>query len=97
MKRNETLETPKVLIVGAGPAGLGVALALKKCGVSELLIVDARDVGASFQSWPAGMSLLTPSFNSNSFGLVDLNAIDPDTSPADLFKTQHPTGKHYAR
>ena len=97
MNTKEHLETPKVLIVGAGPAGLGVSLALKQAGVTEQLVVDARDIGASFENWPKGMSLLSPSFNSNSFGLTDLNAIDPDTSPADFFKTQHPTGDVYAK
>ena len=43
------------------------------------------------------MSLLTPSFHSNSFGLTDLNAIDPETSPADYLRTQHPTGEQYAK
>ena len=42
------------------------------------------------------MSLLTPSFFSNSFGLTDLNSIDPDTSPADFLHTQHPKGVGYA-
>jgi len=42
------------------------------------------------------MKLLTPSFNSNVFGQVDLNAIDPVTSPADFLHTQHPDGNSYA-
>jgi len=87
---------PRVLIVGAGPAGLGISMALKHAGVPDQLVIDAREVGASFSAWPRGMSLLSPSFNSNSFGLTDLNAIDPFTSPADFFKTQHPTGDAYA-
>jgi len=86
----------RVLIVGAGPAGLGISLALKKAGVTEQLVVDAREVGAAFRAWPRGMSLLTPSFFSNSFGLTDLNAIDPDTSPADFLHTEHPQGPGYA-
>ncbi|MEM7144904.1 MAG: NAD(P)/FAD-dependent oxidoreductase [Verrucomicrobiota bacterium] len=85
-----------VLIVGAGPAGLGVAAALKRAGVVDQLVIDSRDIGASFRNWPRGMSLLTPSFHSNSFGLTDLNAIDPDTSPADFLRTQHPEGHRYA-
>lgn len=85
-----------VLIVGAGPAGLGVAAALKRAGVIDLLVVDAREIGAAFRSWPKAMSLLTPSFHSNSFGLTDLNAIDPETSPADFLRTQHPDGRQYA-
>ena len=96
MKLNSTMTQTSVLIVGAGPAGLGVALALKQAGVTDQLIVDAREVGAAFRSWPRGMSLLTPSFNSNSFGLTDLNSIDPHTSPADYLKTQHPQGPGYA-
>lgn len=96
MSAEEPLYKPHVLIVGAGPAGLGVSMALKKAGVTEQLVLDAREVGAAFKAWPQGMSLLSPSFNSNSFGLTDLNAIDPETSPADFLKTQHPRGESYA-
>ena len=42
------------------------------------------------------MSLLTPSFHSNSFGLTDLNSIEPETSPADFLRTRHPKGLQYA-
>ncbi len=94
---NASLEQPRVLIVGAGPSGLGISKALHTAGVTEQLVVDAREVGAAFQSWPEGMSLLSPSFHSNNFGLTDLNAIDPFTSPADFLKTQHPTGPSYAK
>lgn len=87
----------QVLVIGAGPAGLGVAIALKHAGVSDFLIVDAKEIGASFRAWPKGMSLLTPSFYSNSFGLTDLNSIDPKTSPADFLRTQHPTGHAYTK
>ena len=52
----------EVLIVGAGPAGIGVATALKKAGVTDMLVVDAREIGASFLNWPRQMSFLTPSF-----------------------------------
>lgn len=86
-----------VLIVGAGPSGIGVATALKQAGVTDMQIVDAREIGASFLNWPRQMSLLTPSFHSNSFGLTDLNAIDPETSPADYLRTQHPKGDQYAK
>jgi putative flavoprotein involved in K+ transport len=86
----------QVLIVGAGPAGLGVAAALKRAGVIDILVVDSKEIGTSFRAWPRGMSLLTPSFYSNPFGLTDLNAIDPETSPADFFRTQHPPGEAYA-
>ena len=96
MKSNQSITQTKVLIVGAGLAGLGVALALKQAGVTEQLIVDAREVGAAFRAWPRSMSLLTPSFFSNSFGLTDLNSIDPNTSPADFLHTQHPKGHGYA-
>ena len=86
-----------VLIVGAGPSGIGVATALKQAGVTDMQIIDAREIGASFINWPRQMSLLTPSFHSNSFGLTDLNAIDPETSPADYLRTQHPKGDQYAK
>jgi putative flavoprotein involved in K+ transport len=86
----------QTLIVGAGPAGLGVAVALKQTGVSDFLVIDAREVGATFRSWTKSMSMLTPSFHSNPFGLTDLNAVTPDTSPADFLRAQHPDGKGYA-
>jgi len=97
MSETSSVTSTKVLIVGAGPAGLGVSLALKAAGVTDQLVLDAREVGAAFRSWTKGMALLTPSFNSNSFGLTDLNAIDPVTSPADFLKTQHPEGAAYAK
>ena len=96
MNSTTSIKQTRVLIVGAGPAGLGVSLALKKAGVTEQIVLDAREVGAAFSSWTSGMALLTPSFFSNSFGLTDLNSIDPDTSPADFLNTQHPDGPSYA-
>ena len=86
-----------VVIVGAGPAGLGVAIALQRCGIADFVILEASEPGASFAAWPREMRMLTPSFYSNPFSQPDLNAIDPETSPADFLRTQHPTGKDYAR
>lgn len=96
MTNNISITQTSVLIVGAGPAGLGISLALKQAGIIDQLVVDARGVGAAFRAWPKTMSLLTPSFYSNAFGLTDLNSIDPDTSPADFLHTQHPKGGDYA-
>ncbi|MCX6838667.1 MAG: NAD(P)-binding domain-containing protein [Verrucomicrobia bacterium] len=86
----------QVLIIGAGPAGVGCALALQAAGVEDVLVVDHKGVGASFEAWPEQMRLLTPSFHSNAFGFADLNSISPETSPADFLNTQHPSGKAYA-
>ncbi|MAM92494.1 MAG: monooxygenase [Opitutaceae bacterium] len=85
-----------VAIVGAGPAGLGCALALREIGVESLTILEANRVGSSFDAWPEEMRLITPSFHSNPFYATDLNAINPRTSPGDLFGTEHLTGKQYA-
>ena len=86
-----------VVIVGAGPAGLGCAAALKECGIENLAIIDRREVGASFDAWPAQMRMISPSFHSNPFAQPDLNAITPHTSPADYIHSEHPTGPEYAR
>ena len=86
-----------VLIVGAGPAGLGCVIALRECGVENMLVVDREGVGSSFEKWPQQMRMITPSFHSNPYGQADLNAITPHTSPADYLRTEHPTGQEYAR
>jgi putative flavoprotein involved in K+ transport len=86
----------QVIIVGAGPAGLGCAIALRQCGVEQTLVLDRTHVGASFQRWPTQMRMITPSFHSNPFGQTDLNAISPETSPGDFLSTEHPNGIEYA-
>ena len=86
----------QVAIVGAGPAGLGCAVALKEFGVNDIIILDRHEVGASFRRWPQEMRLITPSFTSNAFGLLDLNAIVPGTSPAFMLDREHPSGIGYA-
>ena len=58
MNEDTEITQTRVLIVGAGPAGLGVSLALKQAGVTDQLVVDAREIGAAFKAWPKGMSLL---------------------------------------
>jgi len=86
----------QVAIVGAGPAGLGCAVALKEFGVDEVIILDRHEVGASFRRWPQEMRFITPSFTSNAFGLLDLNAIVSNTSPAYTLDREHPSGVAYA-
>ena len=86
----------EVAIVGAGAAGLGCAVALKEFGVDDTIILDRHEVGASFRRWPQEMRFITPSFTSNAFGLLDLNAIVPGTSPAYTLDREHPSGIDYA-
>ncbi len=85
-----------VAIVGAGPAGLGVARVLRDLAIADVKILERREIGASFRRWPAGMHFITPSFPSNAFGLVDLNAINFDSSPAYALKREHLSGAEYA-
>ena len=87
----------QVAIVGAGPAGLGCAVALKEFGVRDITILDRHEVGASFRRWPQEMRFITPSFTANAFGLLDLNAIVPNTSPAYTLDREHPSGVAYAQ
>ena len=86
----------EVAIVGAGAAGLGCAVALREFGVDDIIILDRHEVGASFRRWPQEMRFITPSFTSNAFGLLDLNAIVPGTSPAYTLDREHPSGIAYA-
>lgn len=84
------------LVIGAGPAGLGTALALD--GVEDLLygVVDRGKIGQTFLDWPEQQTFLTPSFTGNGFGATDLNAIHPLTSPAYSLGVDYPTGQQYA-
>ncbi|MEX0794617.1 MAG: NAD(P)/FAD-dependent oxidoreductase [Pirellulaceae bacterium] len=85
-----------VVIVGGGAAGVGVAAALKHAGLTEVAILERHVVGGSFQRWPAEMRLITPSFPTNSIGMLDLNSVAIGTSPAYTLQVEHPTGKQYA-
>lgn len=84
-----------VVIVGAGAAGIGVAILLQKLGINYV-ILEKETVGASFRKWPEETRFISPSFTGNFFGMPDLNAISPDTSPAFDLLTEHPTGIEYA-
>jgi cation diffusion facilitator CzcD-associated flavoprotein CzcO len=88
-----------IIIVGAGAAGVGLGVALRQIDLDEsnFLILERHQIGESFRRWPAEMRFISPSFNSNPFGLVDLNAITPNTSPAYTLRKEHPSGMDYAR
>ncbi|MEM8981825.1 MAG: NAD(P)/FAD-dependent oxidoreductase [Pseudomonadota bacterium] len=90
------MQSVDVIIVGAGPAGIGMAMELKRIGGLTYAILEKDRVGESFRRWPIQTRLITPSFYSSPFGLADLNAVDPVTSPAAFAGTEHPSGQQYA-
>jgi putative flavoprotein involved in K+ transport len=87
----------KISIIGAGAAGIGMAILFKKMGIKNVEILERDSVGESFKKWPKETRFISPSFTSNFFGLPDLNAITPDTSPAYNLGAEHPTGLEYAK
>jgi len=86
----------KVIIVGAGPAGIGIASMLSQINM-DYLVLEKKEIGTSFLEWPENMEMITPSFPSNAFGQMDLNSICDATSPAFSFNKEHLTGKEYAQ
>ena len=98
MSWHKNLKETKVVIVGAGPAGLGCAVLLKSMGIKacDMLVLEAKTIGGSFKAWPKEMRMITPSFPSNGYHQTDLNAITPDTSPAFSLGKEHPNGPEYA-
>lgn len=70
----------RIVIVGAGPAGIGLAVTLRDFQFPDGVVLDRHEIGASFNRWPKEMRLITPSFNSTPFGILDLNAVALDTS-----------------
>jgi len=85
-----------VVVVGAGPAGIGISIALIDAGVENLLVLERDCVGSSFTQWPKETRFITPSFPSNSIGMLDLNSIAIGISPAHIMRVEHPTGQEYA-
>ena len=85
-----------VVVVGAGASGIGVSVTLRHAGVTDVLVLDRHEVGASFTSWPDETRFITPSFPSNSVGMLDLNSVAIGTSPAVTLQSEHPNGKQYA-
>ena len=91
--RGEVLD---VVVIGGGAAGVGVAVTLKHAGIENFVVLERRTVGASFAAWPAETRFITPSFPTNSIGMLDLNSIAVGVSPAFSLEVEHPTGQEYA-
>ncbi|MEM7075255.1 MAG: NAD(P)/FAD-dependent oxidoreductase [Pseudomonadota bacterium] len=87
----------RVAVVGAGPAGLGVARVLRDLAIPDVWVLERGQIGQTFLNWPAETRLLTPSFPGNVFGVTDLNAISYDSSPGWSLRSEHPDGRGYAR
>lgn len=96
MDSAESQPTIDVVVVGGGAAGVGVAIALRHAGVERLVVLEREQVGASFARWPAETRFITPSFATNSFGMLDLNSVAIGVSPAFSLEVEHPTGQEYA-
>ena len=97
MTRKNSERVYDVVVVGAGAAGVGVAVTLNHAGIENFLVLERHTVAASFASWPAETRFITPSYATNSIGMLDLNSIAMGTSPAYSLEVEHPTGQDYAR
>lgn len=86
----------RVVVVGAGPAGIGMGVALKDFGIDDFVILEKGLVGSTFLKWTTETRFLTPSFQSTQFGLLDLNAVAVNTSPAYSSGKEHLSGPEYA-
>ena len=51
-----------VVIVGAGPAGIGMALTLAKLPTLRYGVLEGGRIGESFHHWPQQTRFITPSF-----------------------------------
>lgn len=85
------------VVIGAGPAGIGTALALDAVEELTFGVLERGKVGQTFLDWPEHQTFLTPSFTGNGFGATDLNAVHPETSPAYSLGVDYPNGPQYAK
>ena len=85
------------LVIGAGPAGVGTALALAAVKQLSFGVLERGQVGQTFLDWVPEQTFLTPSFTGNGFGATDLNAVHYETSPAFSLGVDYPTGAEYAK
>lgn len=86
-----------VVIVGAGASGVGLGVIFRELKIEGFALLERYKVGASFSRWSKETRFITPSFASNAFGLLDLNSIALNTSPAYSLGREHPSGQEYAR
>ena len=86
----------EAVVVGGGAAGVGISIALKDAGLENFIVLERSTVGSSFETWPAETRFITPSFATNSVGMLDLNSVAIGTSPAYSLEVEHPTGAEYA-
>ncbi|MEM9621123.1 MAG: NAD(P)/FAD-dependent oxidoreductase, partial [Pseudomonadota bacterium] len=93
----DSKEMHDVVVVGGGAAGVGVAVALQHAGIDNFVVLERHQIGASFARWPAETRFITPSFPTNSFGMIDLNSVAIGVSPGFSLEVEHPTGQEYAR
>ncbi|MGT2887609.1 NAD(P)-binding domain-containing protein [Streptococcus didelphis] len=87
----------KLIVIGAGAAGIGFGAALKELAIDDFLILEKGYIGDSFLKWPKTTQFITPSFTTNGFGFPDINAVVPDSSPAFTFEKEHISGREYAQ
>ncbi len=79
----ELTSTTQVAIIGAGPAGLELAVALKTAGIPFLLF-DAGQIGHTITWWPRNTRFFSTS-----------ERIAMPGHPFQVFDQQHPTGEQY--
>lgn len=96
IKRKKQQQAYDAVVVGGGAAGVGIAVALKDAGIENFVVLERDQVGASFDAWPKQTRFITPSFPTNSIGMLDLNSIAIGVSPAYSLEVEHPTGRDFA-
>ncbi|WP_282803734.1 NAD(P)-binding domain-containing protein [Secundilactobacillus kimchicus] len=49
-----------IVIIGAGPAGIGLGVALQNYGINDFLILEKETIGHSFESWNPETHFISP-------------------------------------